>query len=152
MPRLGWELSTIDEDRVERWPEAADGDCLTLTDLVAVDGNAGDSLQRFGNVGIRELADVLRGYGIDDYVGVALDVHRALEAGANAGDDNFLNIRRLAVAPGVRLGRSGLAVGDRCKCSERQRCHPAFAETVGVLLRYLHVFPLKKTLPALVPR
>src|SRR5258708_25084306 len=45
MPSLSRQLSTIDEHGIERRPEAADGDRLTLADLVAVDGHAGNALQ-----------------------------------------------------------------------------------------------------------
>ena len=54
----------------------------------AVDRDAGDALQRLGHRTVGEGADVLRGDHVDDGVGVALDLLRALQALADAGDDD----------------------------------------------------------------
>ena len=56
------------------------------------DLNAGDPLQRLGHVLSRELADVLRGDGVDNRVRVALGVDRVLQALTHTRDDDFLEL------------------------------------------------------------
>ena len=57
----------------------------------AVDGDAGDALQRLGEVLVRELADVLGDERVHDVVRVAFHVEGLAQAAADAGDDDFLD-------------------------------------------------------------
>jgi hypothetical protein len=50
---------------------------------------ASNALERFGNVGVGQLADVLGGDDIDNLIGVAFDLCGPGERSANAGDDDF---------------------------------------------------------------
>src|SRR5690606_11452269 len=82
-------LTTVDGDKIESRTEAADRDLRTFA-AAAFDADARNTRDRFGEVGIRELADVFGRDGVDYTGGFALDVHRALESAANAGDDDFI--------------------------------------------------------------
>ena len=76
----------------------------------AIDRDARDALERFRQVRIGELADVLGDDRVDDALTVAADVARALKAGADAGDDDLLVRRRgarLTVDLGLGLAGSG---------------------------------------------
>ena len=57
-------LAAIERDHVELRAEAARGDLRAFA-IAALDRDAGDALQRFGQVGVRELADVLGADRID---------------------------------------------------------------------------------------
>jgi hypothetical protein len=61
---------------------------------VALDGHAGDALQRLGDVLVGQLAQVFRGDRVDDSDGLALDVDGLLLAGADAGDDDLFDASR----------------------------------------------------------
>jgi hypothetical protein len=52
----------------------------------------------FGDVLVRELADILGGDDVDDGVGVALGGDRGLQRGADAGDDDFVDGVELSCA------------------------------------------------------
>jgi hypothetical protein len=56
--------------------------------LSPVDRYAGDALQRLGQIGVGELADIFGADGIDDADGIALGVDRVLQAGADARNDD----------------------------------------------------------------
>src|SRR5690606_24048287 len=88
-------------DEVESRTEAADRDLRTFA-IAALDADARNTLERFRQVGVGELADIFRRDRVDDARRIALDIHRALEAGANAGhdDDVLLRVRHI-------LGGSG---------------------------------------------
>ena len=84
--------------------------------IAALDLHAGDALQRFGGVGVGQLADVLRLYRVDDLVGIALDRLRRADALAHAGDDD--------IGWTIRLAGSGLrSLLSRCRCAETHRGH-----------------------------
>jgi len=74
----------------------------------AIDLHAGQTLQRFRDVVVGHLADVLRGNRLDGQIGTALGVQRGLQRLAVAGDRDF---RQFAVLRGVLRGRLRL-VGD----------------------------------------
>jgi hypothetical protein len=65
-------------------------------------------LQRGGDVGIGELADILGGNGVDNALRVALDVEVALQRATQARDDDLLDDACI-----VRLSRSRLFGGRR---------------------------------------
>src|SRR5690606_30316116 len=84
----GGHRATVQGHQVEAAAEAADRDLRAFT-VIAVDGHAGNALERFRQVGVGELADVFRGDRVDDAAVAALDLDRLLDRGANTGDDNF---------------------------------------------------------------
>src|SRR5690606_32394445 len=87
---------------------------------IARDGDARDALDRFGEVEIREVGDVLGDDRIDRGSGSALDVERGFETGAESGDhhlvDRFLILRRV-------LGER--RAGATAACGEQVRDGPA---------------------------
>ena len=87
---MGRHLSAVERDEVKVSAEAADRDGGALTAL-SLNRNAGDALQCLRQVGIREVADILGGNGVNNAAGVTLGIHRSLEARANAGDYHFFN-------------------------------------------------------------
>ena len=78
----------------------------------ALQGDAGNALQRLRHRTVRQGADVHGGHRIDDDLGILLDGLGRAKLGANAGDDHFID--RGGV---VRLGR--ILLGERAR---RQRC------------------------------
>ena len=80
----------------------------------AVDGNAGDALQRFGDRLVRECAYVGRSDRVDDGVGVPLDLLRRAQCAPLTGDDDrvlFGGARRSRlVGVGALAQRSGLVL------------------------------------------
>jgi hypothetical protein len=93
-------LSTVQQDHVLLAAESAHGDFGTFA-VHAADGHAGDTLQRLCEIGIRELADVFSGDGVDDAVRVALYVHRRLQTAADARDHDFLDAVLCHCGPGA---------------------------------------------------
>src|SRR5690606_20340673 len=89
------DLAAVEGDQVVTRAEASRGDLGAFT-IAALDRDAGDALQRLGEVGVRELADVLGADRVDHPGGVALDVHRVLETVAQAGDDDGVEVGRIA--------------------------------------------------------
>lgn len=71
---------TIEQHAIERRIGTEDADFFALAEL-PVHGDAGQPRQRFGNIGIGKLADILGADRIDDRIGVALDVERLAQAG-----------------------------------------------------------------------
>ena len=84
-----WPLSSV---RVRFGLGAAQADALAFAEL-AVDDDAGDALQRLGDVLVRELADVLGGERVDDADRLALGLDRFAQAAADAGDDDLFDLR-----------------------------------------------------------
>ncbi|MNM36651.1 hypothetical protein D3C81_473660 [compost metagenome] len=97
-------LAAVERHHVELWTEATRRDLCAFT-ITALDRDAGDALQRFGQVGVWELADVLGTDRIDHTRGVAFDVHRLAEAVADAGDLDRIQLGRLGFT--LRLLGSG---------------------------------------------
>ena len=58
----------------------------------AADVDAGHALQRLGHRTVWQCADIFGGDDVDERVGVALDILRAFETGAEAADDDFVGI------------------------------------------------------------
>ena len=73
--------TTTPEPSTEKWSGSFDAG-------EAVDRDARHALQRLGDRTVGQRADVFGGDRVDDGVGVALDVLRVGEAGADAGDDD----------------------------------------------------------------
>src|SRR5690606_36999429 len=69
------DLAAVERDQVVTRSETARGDLCAFA-VAALDRDTGDALQRLGQVGVRELADVLGADGVDDAAGIALDAHR----------------------------------------------------------------------------
>ena len=86
----GGHLPAVEGDNVEVRTKAPNRDLGALTPI-PLDGDTGDSLQRFSQVGVRELTHILSGDAVDNTFGIALDIHRALQAGADTGDYHLLH-------------------------------------------------------------
>ena len=86
----GGHLAAIEQHQVEVGTDAAHGDLGTFTDRT-VDRDARDALQRLGQVGIGELADVFRDDAVDDTVRILLQVHRGNQTLAQARHDHGLH-------------------------------------------------------------
>ena len=82
----GVDIGAAEDVLVEAIPEAAaeapHGDLRAFA-VAAIDRHAGDTLQRFRQVGVGELADIFGRNGIDHTARIALDVDRAIKAGVN---------------------------------------------------------------------
>src|SRR5690606_17994296 len=68
------DLATVEGDQVVARAEATRGDLRAFA-VTALDRDTGDALQGLGQVGVRELADVLGADRVDHAGRVALDVH-----------------------------------------------------------------------------
>jgi hypothetical protein len=106
--RLGRALHGVDAHAGEGRAQAPDADVLAFAAVAARQRHARDALHRLGEVGVGELADVLGLDHVDDARGLALDVQGAGQAGAEAGDDHFLD--SIGIGGGGRL-RGVLGVG-----------------------------------------
>ncbi len=95
--RRGGDRIAVDRGLGEVLAQAADGDLHAFAVDVAVDLDARDAAERFGDVGIRELADVLGEDRIGEAGGIALGIGGELDAVAVAGHRD-----------GIQLGRSAL--------------------------------------------
>ncbi|KAG0771408.1 hypothetical protein G6F22_016500 [Rhizopus arrhizus] len=123
----GGHLATVQQHQVVVRADAAHGHLGAFAAGGTVDRHAADALQRFGQVGVREFADVLGDDGIDHAGLATLDVQGFLDAGAVAGD-----IHRVQVGSGLLLGgrvcRQGQCnahrqQGNRCLFSMDPRLH-----------------------------
>ena len=105
----------VQQRAVERRVGAQDGDLLALAEGL-VYGHAGDDGDGLGHIGGRELAHVLGGHDVDDGVGIALAVQGLLQAGADAGDHDGLQlagVSRLGLRRCLGLCRGGQARGQQ---------------------------------------
>ena len=75
------ECAAIDQHVVERRSKAAHGDEPAFT-AAAIDRNARNTLERFGNVCVGEFAKVFGADGIKNTVRIALDASRTAQAAA----------------------------------------------------------------------
>ncbi len=106
----------VELDAGEAGAEAADRDFEALAGRLAGDDHAGDAVERLGDIGVGELADLFGEDRIGEADRIALGVDRAGEAAAIAGDDDLIvagggaqlgsRRRRRSVRIG-RLRRSG---------------------------------------------
>src|SRR5690606_27985479 len=87
----GGHLPAVEQHQGEGGADAAHRHLRAFA-VVTVDRHAGDALQRLGQVGVGELADVLGDDAVDDAGGIALEVHRRLQAAADAGDDDGVQV------------------------------------------------------------
>lgn len=96
--------------------QAADGDGAAFA-VVARNLDAGDALQRFGDVVVGQLADVFGDDGIDDLLGVLLDQLRLGDAAAGSGDLHRVQLLggrfRRRGGRGGRILRIGLRAQQR---------------------------------------
>jgi hypothetical protein len=89
--------------------QAAHRDGAALA-LVTIDGDAGDTLQRLGEIRVREIRDVVGVDGIHHDAGFTLGFDGAAQGGAISGDGDFLHL----------VGSRGL-LGD-CRIVDEQDC------------------------------
>ena len=96
--------------------QAADGDRAAFA-VVARNLDAGDALQRLGDVVVGQLADVFGDDGVDDLLGVLLDQLRLGDAAARAGDLHGVQLLggriRCRCGSGGRILRIGLRAQQR---------------------------------------
>jgi hypothetical protein len=90
------ELAAVQRDHVVGRAEAAHGDLRAFA-VGAVDRHARDALQRFRQVGVGKFADVLCRDRVDDARRLALDRDRALQAGTDTGNNDFLAVSLAAL-------------------------------------------------------
>src|SRR3546814_12393166 len=83
---------------------AAQRDALALAEL-AVDDDAGDALERLGDILVGEFADILGGDDVGDHRQVALRLDRFAERPADDGDDDFAFGRGVGGGGGLGLRR-----------------------------------------------
>ncbi|MET3930138.1 hypothetical protein ABIE51_002025 [Lysobacter sp. OAE881] len=124
----GRHLPAVEQHHVVVRPDAAHRHLRTFAQR-AVDRHAADALQRFGEVGIGELADFLGHDAIHDALRVAFQVHRAGQASADALHDDGVERAGILVRRGGALSRFGGGRGLRVKrlaqCQQqcgRQQC------------------------------
>ena len=86
--------------------QAAHGDGTPLA-RIPVDGDTGNTLDRFREVQVRKVRDVLGDDDVDHAGFATLGVEARVQAGAEAGDDDFINlggVLRLSLRRGLRGG------------------------------------------------
>ena len=83
-------LTAVQRGEVEPGSEASHGDLRAFA-VETVNRHARNPLQRFGEVGVREFADILGRDGVEQAAGVALAIHGIDQAAAYAGNQNFLH-------------------------------------------------------------
>ena len=76
---MRWHLATIERYEVKVSTEATNRYPRAFT-AVTVNCNAGNTLKRFCEVGVREVTDVFRSDRVNDTRRVAFCVHRTLKA------------------------------------------------------------------------
>ena len=135
----GDRLHTVDPDAGELRAEAAHRDRAAFAG-VALDGDAGDALQRLGEVLVGEAGDILGDDRVDRRHRFALQVERRVQRGAKAGDDDIglgrfgrcgLRLRGRGVGGGLRggIGGGGLRRGRGIARRLRSAHAAAGAET-----------------------
>ena len=86
-------FEAVDPDSGESRAEAAHRDVAPLA-LIAGDRDAGNALDRFGEVVVGEVRNVFRADHVDDARRLALVLERRVQRGAKAGDDDRLLLAR----------------------------------------------------------
>jgi hypothetical protein len=127
-------LPAVEQHQVVVRADAAHGDLGAFAAAGAVDRHAADALERFGQVGVGELADVLGDDAVDHALGVALEVHGRGQAGADAGDHD--GIQFADVIPSIHLLGDGMG-GGRGQRDQQRRGQQAPARQ-AVCVRTLH--------------
>src|SRR5882762_6377137 len=117
---------TVEQRSGQRRGCASQVDALALAEL-AVDHDARDTLQCFGQILVRKLADVLRCQVVLNAGGLPLALERLAQTRADAVDDDFLQITRLGrrgTGALLRLNRT-IASEQRhrdCRSDQRRPC------------------------------
>src|SRR5688572_18253138 len=117
-------LAAVQRHEVEAGTEAAHGDGAAFA-VDTVDGYTGDTLQRLGEVGVRELADVFGRNGVDDAGRVALGLHRSLQASTQARDHHFLEFTS-------RLILCEYRVDQHCTTHDGEQCLRTYRQCLWV--------------------
>ena len=110
-------FAAVDQAQNQARSEAANGG-LALIVAIARAIDAGQAHQRLGDGHIGQGADVAAGNCVDHEIGIAFDVERAFETGAETADHDYANVL------GVGFSGSGLLrlLADRER-RHGQRCH-----------------------------
>jgi hypothetical protein len=87
-------LPPVQQHQIEIRADAANRDLGTFTER-AVDRYAADALQGFGEVGVRELADVFGNDAVHHALRVALQFHSGREAASDTGYDHLFEFAGL---------------------------------------------------------
>ncbi len=97
--------------------EAVDDIGIAFTARIAGDLHTRNTLERFGDIGVGQFADIFSHDRIDDLRRLALDIRGVLQALAQAGDDNDGVFRRRCGGSGIRRS------SRRCVLREGRRGH-----------------------------
>ena len=134
------QLAAIEERGGEVRRQAAHADDLRAT-RHALRGDAGQARNRFGDAGIRQLADVLGGNRLDDRGRFLLDVDGALDAAADAGHHDGVEVLRIVLLLRRRflLGLVGRRRGLRMRLGyqHHRRRGQRHAQQVSLQLHHL---------------
>eukprot|EP01137_Pigoraptor_chileana_P022768 Opistho-2@88051 len=106
----------VDPDAGELRAEPAHGDAAAFA-AIALDRDAGNALQRFGEVLVGEFGDIFGDDRVDRGDRLALHVERGTERGAEAGDDDLVSARHRFIggrSSVLRPSRRGRQNGKRC--------------------------------------
>jgi hypothetical protein len=107
-------MPPVQRDHVELRAEAARGDGCAFT-VATVDRHAGNALQGFGQVCVRELADVFGVDRVDHAYCIALGLHGSLQASAQTGDHHLFELL-------ARLFLSEHWIDEHCATSNGEQC------------------------------
>lgn len=144
-------LAAVQQHQVEVRADATHGDARAFAQR-AVDRHTADALQRFGQVGIREFADVFGHDAVDDALRIAFDVHRRGKAAANTADLDGIEGGGIGLAgtrdSGCRLRRRRGLRGQRSRQGEQQGRRQAPRARQGASLSHGSCFPKQKIRPA----
>jgi hypothetical protein len=103
--------------------QAAHGDAAAFT-AVALDRDAGNALERLGEVLVGEFGDVLGDDGIDRGDRFAFHIERGVERGAEARDDDFLGLFGGGIG-GLRILCLSCGSDNKNGCGGEQPRRPA---------------------------
>ncbi len=111
------EAAAVEQHGVEGGAEAAHADRLAFA-IAAVDRDAGNALQRLGDIGVGKFPEILGRDGVENAGRIALYGGGRFDAAADAGDDD---IGGGAVRLGL-AGESSSLIGGRCLGLRQGRC------------------------------
>ena len=132
-------LAAIEQGGGEVRRQAAHADHLGAAGH-ALGGQAGQAGDGFGDAHVRQLADVLGRDGLDDGAGITLDRDGALDAAADAGDVDRIQLHGGLVAIGVG---AGAALCLHATGRKRQRAGQRHAQQVALGVQH---FPLSQVM------